>query len=65
MKFASADERATHYATHAALIRAGHWTTLKLVGRQYLPADGDHPEETLELRNCPCGATLARRVPTR
>lgn len=40
------------------------WNALALVGRQYTPADDLGPEVTLELRNCTCGSTLAREVPT-
>ena len=36
------------------------WERLPLVGHQPIPA-GEHyePPFTLELRNCPCGTTLA------
>lgn len=34
------------------------WKTLELVGHQHCPADEFGPEETVEMRNCPCGTTL-------
>lgn len=39
----------------------GSWMALPIVGTQFVPAgDGpDEPEYWLELRDCPCGSTLA------
>ena len=50
-------------ASHAALKTSAIWPTLKLVGIQHTPADEYGPAETLELRDCPCGSTLAVRLP--
>lgn len=38
------------------------WAGLQYIGRQYTPADEYGPAETLELRNCACGSTLAIEV---
>lgn len=38
------------------------WITLELIGVQVIEADGDEPEERLELRNCNCGSTLCLKV---
>lgn len=40
---------------------AAAWRTLAFVGWQVFPRDGELPEVRLELRNCPCGSTLALR----
>lgn len=46
---------------HGAIkLDTSSWTALELVGVQVTPEDEDGPEERLELRNCPCGSTLAR-----
>jgi len=37
------------------------WRLLKLVGRQPTTDDDGKPM-TLELRNCPCGSTLAKEI---
>jgi len=39
---------------------AASWSDLPLVGFMDLDADGD---ERLELRNCPCGSTVAVELP--
>ncbi len=41
------------------------WRQLEYVGVQVFHADEDGPEERLELRNCTCGSTLARRIEVR
>ncbi len=38
------------------------WRTLKPIGIQVIEADETGPEEQLELRDCECGSTLARKV---
>lgn len=38
------------------------WQALPFVGYQDFPAEGTLPSIRLELRNCPCGSTLALRV---
>ncbi len=38
------------------------WLALTLVGVQHIAADETGPAEDLELRNCSCGSTLARRM---
>lgn len=35
------------------------WAALQLIGVQRIEADDEGPAETLELRNCVCGSTLA------
>lgn len=50
-------------ASHAALKAApALWASLQLIGIQHIPADETGPAETLELRNCSCGSTLAVSV---
>jgi hypothetical protein len=39
------------------------WSHLERVGLQHVPAFENEPAETLELVNCTCGSTLARRIP--
>lgn len=39
------------------------WRALRLVGIQEIPADAHGPEERLELRDCPCGSTIAVELP--
>lgn len=42
----------------------GSWDALHFVGVQRNTVDGERFEEfDLELRNCPCGSTICRRVP--
>lgn len=53
---------------HEALKRyAALWQSLPLLGRMHTPAeiiDGVQlPAETIEMRNCTCGSTLAIEVP--
>ncbi len=38
------------------------WSELRYVGIQHFPAEDGAPDERLELRNCTCGSTLARRL---
>jgi hypothetical protein len=38
---------------------AERWAALELKGEQKVEADETGPAETLELRNCGCGSTLA------
>jgi len=38
------------------------WTALRHIGDMRLEADTLEPEERLELRNCACGTTLAKRI---
>ena len=38
------------------------WTALRHIGDQHIEADEDGPTERLELRNCACGTTLAKRI---
>ena len=38
------------------------WERLTFVKHWHLEADGDEPAEVLELRNCSCGSTLAKRI---
>jgi hypothetical protein len=38
------------------------WRALPFVGRQHTPKDDYGPAETIEMRNCPCGSTLAVEV---
>lgn len=38
------------------------WNELPLVGVQRVPAMDDEDGYALELRNVPCGSTIARRV---
>lgn len=40
------------------------WRKLKFVGRNVTPEDDEGPAVTLELRNCPCGSTIAIEVDT-
>ncbi len=40
------------------------WGRLALVGHQHTEADEYGPAETLELRDCSCGSTLAIRLAT-
>lgn len=48
---------------HAAIKRdPTAWAQLDLVGHHHTPADDSGPAETLELRNCACGSTLAIEV---
>lgn len=35
------------------------WDRLEFVGRQHVPEDEFGPEISIELRNCPCGSTIA------
>ncbi len=48
---------------HEALKRdEAKWRRLKFVGHQHMPADAQGPAETLELRDCVCGSTIAKEV---
>lgn len=38
------------------------WTALRFVGIQHVEADETGPAERLELRDCSCGSTLARKL---
>ena len=38
------------------------WAEMPSIGLQVTPADEYGPRVVLELRNCPCGSTLARVV---
>jgi len=38
------------------------WLTLPLVGIQVVEADETGPAERIELRDCSCGSTLARKL---
>lgn len=50
-------------ATHDALKASPNaWSQLELIGVQRIPADDTGPAEAHELRNCPCGSTLAISV---
>lgn len=40
------------------------WSALAYVGMQHIEADEDGPAETLEIRNCGCGTSLARTIAT-
>jgi hypothetical protein len=54
------------HAYHAALKKAsdGSWEALDFVGVQILAIGTERfADFDLELRNCPCGSTLCRRVP--
>lgn len=55
----------TRDSHQAAVADDGKWFEMKPIGRQYVPADlsGQGDEYTLELRNCTCRSTLARKVP--
>jgi hypothetical protein len=49
--------------SHAAIVADDTaWSALKPIGIQEVPAIDDEPGYELELRNCPCRSTLARRV---
>ena len=41
---------------------AAEWRKLNYVSRMAVPADAEGPAQTLELRNCACGSTLAVEV---
>lgn len=46
-----------------AAYTAQAWASLRFVGTVEVPADPDEPEAyALELRNCPCGSTLAQKI---
>ena len=45
---------------HAAMKRSPMWSLLPFVGRMHIEADEFGPAETLTMRNCGCGSTLAK-----
>ena len=50
---------------HEAIKRdAAAWDALHHIGDQIIEADSTGPAERLELRNCSCGTTLAKRIAT-
>lgn len=40
------------------------WQQLVRIGLQHIEANEDEPAETMELRNCACGSTLAITITT-
>jgi hypothetical protein len=48
--------------SHEAMKSPTTWPTLLLIGIQKIEDEHGNPDGELELRNCPCGSTLAIRV---
>lgn len=47
---------------HESLKQLPEWELLAYLGEQVLPPWEGEPEEVLEMRNCTCGSTLAKKV---